>query len=45
MLELILERVPQPVWVIDHDGAIAYANPAAVAVLGYDDVAELRGRQ
>ncbi|MGW4487215.1 PAS domain-containing protein [Amycolatopsis sp. NPDC004368] len=43
-LELILHTVPQPVWVIDHDGAIVFANPAAVSVLGYDDLAELLGR-
>ncbi|MET7994749.1 PAS domain S-box protein [Amycolatopsis sp. NPDC005232] len=44
LLELILDTVPQPVWVVDHAGAIVFANPAAVAVLGYDDLAELRGR-
>ncbi|WP_326834577.1 PAS domain S-box protein [Amycolatopsis rhabdoformis] len=43
-LELILHTVPQPVWVIDHDGAIEFANPAAVTALGYTDLAELRGR-
>ncbi|WIX77503.1 PAS domain S-box protein [Amycolatopsis carbonis] len=45
MLELILHTVPHPVWVIDHGGAIVFANPAAVAALGYGDLAELRGRQ
>jgi PAS domain S-box-containing protein len=43
-LASILDGVAQPVWVVDHEGAILFANPAAVAALGYDDVAELRGR-
>jgi PAS domain S-box-containing protein len=29
---------------IDHEGRIRFANPAALAVLGYDSLAELRGR-
>jgi PAS domain S-box-containing protein len=40
----ILDRVPQPVWVVDHVGHIVFANPAAVAALGYDDAIELLGR-
>jgi PAS domain S-box-containing protein len=40
----ILDRVPQPVWVVDHAGHIVFANPAAVAALGYDDAIELLGR-
>jgi PAS domain S-box-containing protein len=43
-LASILDGVAQPVWVVDHEGAILFANPAAVAALGYDDVSELRGR-
>jgi PAS domain S-box-containing protein len=43
-LASILDGVAQPVWVVDHEGAILFANPAAVAALGYDDAAELRGR-
>jgi len=42
--DAILARVAQPVWVIDHGGRFHYANPAAVAALGYDDFSELRGR-
>ena len=42
--DLILARVAQPVWVIDHRGRFHYANPAAVAAVGYDDFSELRGR-
>jgi PAS domain S-box-containing protein len=40
----ILDCVAQPVWVVDHQGLIVFANPAAVAALGYPDLAELRGR-
>ncbi|MEZ0074697.1 PAS domain S-box protein [Planotetraspora sp. GP83] len=44
LLPLILDSVPQPVWVVDPEGLILYTNPAAVAVLGYDDGAQLDGR-
>ena len=44
-LARILEDAPQPLWVVDAQGFILFINPAAVATLGYDDVAELRGRQ
>jgi PAS domain S-box-containing protein len=43
-LKEILDCVAQPVWVVDHDGLIRFANPAAVAVLGYDDVSQLEGK-
>jgi PAS domain S-box-containing protein len=43
-LKLILDGVAQPVWVVDHDGFIRYANPAALRALGYDDLSELEGR-
>ena len=43
-LESILDGLAQPVWVVDNQGLIRFANPAAVAALGYDDVAELAGR-
>ena len=43
-LKSILDGVAQPVWVVDHEGLIRFANPAAVAALGYDDVSELEGR-
>jgi PAS domain S-box-containing protein len=42
--EAILARVAQPVWVVDHRGRFRYANPAALAALGYDDPAELIGK-
>jgi PAS domain S-box-containing protein len=40
----ILEQVPLPVWVVDGDGAVAFANDAAAAALGYGDPLALRGR-
>jgi PAS domain S-box-containing protein len=43
-LRAILACVAQPVWVVDHDGTIVFANPAAVSTLGYDDLGELLGR-
>jgi len=43
-LRAILACVAQPVWVVDHVGTIVFVNPAAVAVFGYDDIAELLGR-
>jgi PAS domain S-box-containing protein len=44
LLARILERVPQPVWVVDHPGFITFANPAACSALGYRDPGELRGK-
>jgi PAS domain S-box-containing protein len=43
-LKAVLDSVPLPVWVVDHDGLIVLANPAAVTTLGFDDVSELEGR-
>jgi PAS domain S-box-containing protein len=43
-LKAVLDCVAQPVWVVDHDGLIRFANPAALAVLGYDDPSELEGK-
>jgi PAS domain S-box-containing protein len=39
-----LTTVAQPVWVLDRDGLIRVANPAAAATLGYADAGELLGR-
>lgn len=44
LLADILDGVPQPVWVVDHSGNIVFTNPAALAVLGYDQPAEVIGR-
>jgi PAS domain S-box-containing protein len=43
-LAAVLRTVVQPVWVVDPDGLIRFANPAAVAALGYRESAELLGR-
>jgi PAS domain S-box-containing protein len=43
-LKSILHGVAQPVWVVDHDGFIRFANPAALAALGYDHLSELEGK-
>ena len=43
-LKAILDCVAQPVWVVDHDGLIRFANPASLATLGYDDLSELEGK-
>jgi PAS domain S-box-containing protein len=40
----ILDCVAQPVWMVDHDGLIRFANPSAVAALGYADASELHGK-
>ena len=45
LLARILERVPQPVWVVDHPGCITFANPAACSALGYRDPGELVGKR
>jgi PAS domain S-box-containing protein len=34
---VLLDRMPGPVMGVDPDGAVAYANPAAVSLLGYTD--------
>jgi PAS domain S-box-containing protein len=43
-LSAVLETTAQPIWVVDPDGMIRFANPAAIAALGYDEPAELFGR-
>jgi PAS domain S-box-containing protein len=44
-LETVLDTAAQPIWVVDADDVIRFANPAAVVTLGYDDAAELLGRR
>jgi PAS domain S-box-containing protein len=44
-LGAVLETAAQPIWVVDPDGLIRFANPAAIAALGYDSADELFGRQ
>src|SRR4029453_10499891 len=43
-LRQVLDCVVQPVWVVDHEGHIRFANSAALAALGYDDLSELEGK-
>jgi PAS domain S-box-containing protein len=43
-LAAVLETAAQPIWVVDPDGVIRFANPAAIAALGYDYAVELLGR-
>ena len=43
-LAAVLETAGQPIWVVDPDGVIRFANPAAIAALGYDHAEELSGR-
>jgi PAS domain S-box-containing protein len=40
----VLQAAAQPVWVVDPGGVIRFANPAALAALGYDSAEELTGR-
>jgi PAS domain S-box-containing protein len=42
-LAAVLDTAAQPIWVVDPDGLIRFANPAALAALGYDDADELLG--
>src|SRR3954447_15664165 len=43
LLDPALPTVAQPVCVLDRDGLIRLANPAAAAALGYPDPGELLG--
>jgi PAS domain S-box-containing protein len=43
-LAAVLDTVAKPIWVVDPDGVIRFANPAALAALGYDSAGELFGR-
>ena len=35
-LAAVLETAAQPIWAVDPDDMIRFANPAAVTTLGYD---------
>ncbi|MFL5756322.1 MAG: GAF domain-containing protein, partial [Chloroflexota bacterium] len=43
-LAAVLETAAQPIWVVDREGVIRFANPAAITALGYDSADELLGR-
>jgi PAS domain S-box-containing protein len=40
----ILNYVVQPLWVVDQAGLIRFANPSALATLGYDAASDLLGK-
>jgi PAS domain S-box-containing protein len=42
-LAAVLQAAAQPIWVVDPDGLIRFANPAAIAALGYETPDELLG--
>jgi PAS domain S-box-containing protein len=44
-LAAVVATAAQPIWVVDPDDVIRFANPAAIAALGYDDANELSGRR
>jgi PAS domain S-box-containing protein len=44
-LGAVLNTAAQPVWVVDPEDRIRFANPAAVAALGYERAEELLGRK
>ncbi len=44
LLAAVSETAAQPVWVVDPDDVIRFANPAAITALGYDSADELLGR-
>jgi len=39
-----VDRVAQPLWVVDQAGLIRFANPSAAAALGYDHASDLLGK-
>jgi PAS domain S-box-containing protein len=43
LLGAVLDTAAQPIWVLDPDGVVRFANPAAIAALGYDSGDELVG--
>jgi PAS domain S-box-containing protein len=43
-LAAVLETTAQPIWVVDREGVLRFANPAAITALGYDSADELLGR-
>lgn len=44
LFQALLASSADAFYVVDPDGGVQFANPAAVALLGYDDEAELLGR-
>jgi PAS domain S-box-containing protein len=44
-LAAVLETTAQPIWVVDPDDMIRFANPAAITALGYASSDDLSGRR
>ncbi|HEY4094212.1 MAG TPA: PAS domain S-box protein [Baekduia sp.] len=44
VLAALLQSVADAVYAVDPEGRVRYVNPAGLAILGYDDEAELLGR-
>ncbi|HEY0247655.1 MAG TPA: PAS domain-containing sensor histidine kinase [Gryllotalpicola sp.] len=44
LIPTILSATPQPIWVVGSDGAVLYANPAALQTLGYARMDQIAGR-
>ena len=44
LLAAVLETAAQPIWIVDPEDVIRFANPPALAALGYDRADELLGR-
>jgi PAS domain S-box-containing protein len=44
-LAAVLEAAAKPIWVVNGDGVIRFAKPAADAALGYDSAGEVLGRR
>jgi PAS domain S-box-containing protein len=43
-LAAVSDSAAQPIWVVDPDDVIGFANPAAITALGYDSADDLLGR-
>jgi PAS domain S-box-containing protein len=44
LLFAVSDAAAQPIWVVDPDDVIGFANPAAITALGYDSADDLLGR-
>ncbi|WP_331737490.1 PAS domain-containing protein [Streptomyces sp. NBC_00019] len=42
--ESVFDVIRQPIWAVDSDHAVRYANPAAAEAMGYDRPSDLLGR-
>jgi PAS domain S-box-containing protein len=44
LLSAVSDTAAQPIWVVDPDDVIGFANPSAITALGYDSADDLLGR-